>query len=91
MTRWRASAFAKGVLAGVFAAASAAAFSLSFNDALPPDTLARQIVAAMRDDEALAQVFMFGWKEWERGPEPNITDWITQRALGGVKVFGWNT
>ncbi|MDR0540065.1 MAG: glycoside hydrolase family 3 protein [Spirochaetaceae bacterium] len=66
-------------------------FAFSFNDAAPAEELAANIVNAMTDEEALSQVFMFGWKDWERGPEPAITLWIKERALGGVKVFGRNT
>jgi beta-N-acetylhexosaminidase len=65
--------------------------AISFNDDVPPEELAENILNAMTDEEALAQVFMFGWKEWMTGPEPAITEWISRRALGGVKVFGWNT
>ncbi|MDR2602419.1 MAG: glycoside hydrolase family 3 protein [Spirochaetaceae bacterium] len=70
---------------------SVSSFSLDFNDPENPEILARSIVEAMTDEEALAQLFMFGWKEWESGPEPAITEWIKRRNLGGVKVFGWNS
>ncbi len=43
----------------------------------------------MTDDEALAQIFMFGWAGSE--PSPLLTRWVTERELGSVKVFGWNT
>ncbi|MDR2490959.1 MAG: glycoside hydrolase family 3 protein [Spirochaetaceae bacterium] len=70
---------------------SAAAGALNFYDDVPAPELAGQIVGAMTDEEALAQIYMFGWKDWIRGPEPNIEEWITRRSIGGVKVFGWNT
>jgi len=64
-------------------------FALSFFDDAPPEELAAAIEKAMSDDEALAQVFMLGWVGAE--PSPLIMDWIRDRNIGGVKIFGWNT
>jgi len=64
-------------------------FSLSFFDDGAPEKLAVAIENAMSDDEALAQVFMLGWVGAE--PSPLIMDWIRDRNIGGVKIFGWNT
>jgi len=64
-------------------------FSLSFNDSGSPAQLAAAIESAMTDEQALAQVFMLGWVGAE--PSPLIMDWILQRNIGGVKIFGWNT
>ena len=61
----------------------------SFNDPRPPSELAEAIVNAMTDEQALAQVFMLGWVGEE--PSPLILEWIKQRNIGGVKIFGWNT
>jgi beta-N-acetylhexosaminidase len=63
--------------------------ALDFTDAVAPDELAVAIVSAMSDEEALAQTFMLGWIG--TAPSPLILDWIRQRRVGGVKVFGWNT
>jgi beta-N-acetylhexosaminidase len=65
------------------------AFSLSFFDDAPPEELAAVLETAMTDDQALAQVFMLGWVGAE--PSPLIMDWINDRNIGGVKIFGWNT
>jgi beta-N-acetylhexosaminidase len=65
--------------------------ALSFTDEQAPEALARELVQAMSDEEALAQVFMFGWRELEAGPSALIQAWIARRHIGGVKVFGWNT
>ncbi|MDR0289590.1 MAG: glycoside hydrolase family 3 protein [Treponema sp.] len=43
----------------------------------------------MTDDQALAQIFMLGWVGAE--PSPLIMDWVRDRNIGGVKIFGWNT
>jgi len=64
-------------------------FPLSFFDAGAPEELAASIEQAMSDDQALAQVFMLGWVGSE--PSSQIMDWIHDRNVGGVKIFGWNT
>ncbi|MCR5620689.1 MAG: glycoside hydrolase family 3 protein [Treponema sp.] len=53
------------------------------------EELSRAISERMTDEELLAQVFMFGWA----GAEPSVLlkRWVTERGLGSVKVFGWNT
>jgi len=43
----------------------------------------------MTDEQALAQTFMLGWVGSE--PSPLIMEWIRDRNIGGVKIFGWNT
>ena len=63
--------------------------SLSFSDNEAPEELAAAIEQAMNDDQALAQVFMLGWVGAE--PSPLIMDWIHERNIGGIKIFGWNT
>jgi beta-N-acetylhexosaminidase len=64
-------------------------FSLSFFDSGSPEELAAAIENAMTDEQALAQVLMFGWVGED--PSPLILDWIRIRNIGGVKIFGWNT
>ncbi|MDR2842218.1 MAG: glycoside hydrolase family 3 protein [Spirochaetaceae bacterium] len=69
-----------------------ALYPLNFNDNVPPTELAGQIVDAMSDEDALAQVFMFGWRDGASGaPLPLMQDWVSKRHIGAVKVFGWNT
>jgi beta-N-acetylhexosaminidase len=77
------------VFAFVLLSVSPLLFSLSFNDEGTPEELAAAIEQAMSDDQALAQVFMLGWVGAE--PSPLIMDWIRDRNIGGVKIFGWNT
>ncbi|MDR1902858.1 MAG: glycoside hydrolase family 3 protein [Treponema sp.] len=64
-------------------------FTADFTSSGNPEELARLIVNSMSDEQALAQTFMFGWTG--AGPSPLILDWIRERNIGGVKVFGWNT
>ncbi|MCA1950338.1 MAG: glycoside hydrolase family 3 protein, partial [Treponema sp.] len=54
-----------------------------------PNELAAKLLAAMSDEEALAQTFMLGWVGAD--PSPAIMDWIQKRRIGGIKIFGWNT
>ncbi|WP_461255174.1 glycoside hydrolase family 3 protein [Treponema sp. R80B11-R83G3] len=68
---------------------SFSAFSLNFNDYGAPSELAAAIESAMTDEQALAQIFMIGWVGEETNPL--IIDWINQRNIGGVKIFGWDT
>jgi len=70
-------------------ATSIESFALSFNDSGTPSELAAKIEGAMTDEQALAQVFMLGWVGED--PSPLIMDWIRQRNIGSVKIFGWNT
>lgn len=60
-----------------------------FWDAKPDEELADAIVGRMTDEEKLAQILMFGWAGTE--PSPLVTDWVSKRSLGNVKIFGWNT
>jgi beta-N-acetylhexosaminidase len=68
---------------------AASVFPLSFADEGDAKELAAALVDAMSDEEALAQTFMLGWVGAE--PSPLILDWIRDRHIGGVKIFGWNT
>ena len=55
----------------------------------PAEELADFLLSKMSDEEKLAQIFMFGWA----GEEPSVLlkQWISERGLGSVKIFGWNT
>ena len=70
-------------------------FSLSFagegdqQDQANTGDLAFRLTEGMSDEQALAQTFMLGWVGAE--PSPLIMDWIRNRNIGGVKIFGWNT
>jgi beta-N-acetylhexosaminidase len=64
-------------------------FSLSFNGTGDINELALRLTNEMSDEQALAQTFMLGWVGAE--PSPLIMDWIRNRNIGGVKIFGWNT
>ncbi|MDR1899516.1 MAG: glycoside hydrolase family 3 protein [Treponema sp.] len=76
-------------LSRAFPAGFPAGSPAGFGDPGDPEELAAAMVAAMSDEEALAQTFMLGWVGAE--PSPLIMDWIRNRGIGGVKIFGWNT
>jgi beta-N-acetylhexosaminidase len=65
------------------------AFPQDFDSPGEAEALAAALVAAMSDEEALAQTFMLGWVG--AAPSPLIMDWIRDRHIGGIKIFGWNT
>jgi beta-N-acetylhexosaminidase len=65
------------------------AHSGDFDSPEPPEVLAARILERMTDEQALAQTFMLGWVGAE--PSPLIMDWIWDRGIGGIKIFGWNT
>lgn len=80
-----ASAFLGAVLFFVVGVNSQA---VSFWDDLPDEELLDALLAAMPDEDIIAQTFMVGWVG--QAPSPEVIEWITERNLGGVKVFGWN-
>ena len=77
----------------IFSAAGKSLFaqngSIDFWTNMPHEQLAKELTDRMDDEELLAQILMFGWA----GAEPSdlLNSWVTQRGLGSVKVFGWNT
>ncbi len=60
-----------------------------FWSSYPSEDLADFLVSRMSDEELLSQILMFGWA----GAEPSelLIQWVYERGLGSVKVFGWNT
>jgi beta-N-acetylhexosaminidase len=83
-----------GVLASVLLFAGQLAgplFAENFTANGAPEELARVLAGELSDEDALAQTFMFGWRDIGSGPSELIQQWITRRHIGGVKVFGWNT
>ena len=63
--------------------------NIDFWSDYPNDVLAEIITQRMTNEELLAQILMFGWSGAE--PTPLLNAWVEDRALGSVKVFGWNT
>ena len=63
--------------------------NIDFWSDYPSDILAQAIVDRMEEEELLSQVLMFGWAGVE--PSALLNSWVSERGLGSVKVFGWNT
>ena len=63
--------------------------NIDFWSDYPNDVLAEILIQRMTNEELLAQILMFGWSGAE--PTPLLNAWVEDRALGSVKVFGWNT
>jgi len=49
---------------------------------------ARALLEGLTDEEVLGQIFMMAYPGTE--PPALLYRWIEGRALGGIKVFGWN-
>lgn len=50
--------------------------------------LVEELLGSMSPEERVAQLLMVSWAD--SAPTPEIMRWITERSLGGIKVFGWN-
>jgi beta-N-acetylhexosaminidase len=80
---------AKGLVVIAFLLFSAGRIpALSFQDPGDPAVIAARISDAMTEEELLGQVFFLGWQGV--GPSPDILRWISDREIGGVKIFPRN-
>ncbi len=52
------------------------------------DQLIEKLLSEMDDEQLLAQTFMLGYMGGE--PSSEILEWIREKEIGGVKIFGWN-
>jgi len=50
--------------------------------------LAAELAGDMDDTELLGQLFLLGY--FGRHPSPEILEWIRDKKIGGIKIFGWN-
>lgn len=73
----------------LFSFAQNTSSDITFWSDIPDEQLANMLINRMSDEELLAQILMFGWAGQE--PSDLLNSWVTQRGLGSVKVFGWNT
>ncbi len=63
-------------------------FSIDFNTDLPSRELAEALVDDMSDVELIGQILMLGYQGDTASPA--IMEWITEKKIGSIKVFGWN-
>ncbi|MCA1754340.1 MAG: glycoside hydrolase family 3 protein [Spirochaeta sp.] len=54
----------------------------------PVDDIVESILSELSSEEMVGQVFLLGWQG--EAPSSAIMNWIRQRNIGGVKIFGWN-
>ena len=59
-----------------------------FSDNKNPEKLAKQIISNMTDIEILGQTLMFGYQGEK--PDSYLLEWIEEKKLGAVKIFGRN-
>jgi len=59
-----------------------------FFDNTEPDILIQQIISEMDNTELLGQVMLLGY--YGLDPSEDILHWISNKKIGGVKIFGWN-
>ncbi len=62
--------------------------AVSFYDKTDQTERINTIVASMDNTELLGQVMMLGF--FGTTPSKTILSWISNRNIGGVKLFGWN-
>ena len=62
---------------------------INFWSDMEDEALADELIKRMSDSELLSQIFMFGWAGAE--PSPLLIQWVSDRGLGSIKIFGWNT
>ncbi len=62
---------------------------LHFWSDYPHNVLADELINRMTDEELLAQMYMFGWTG--QFPTESVINWVEERGIGSVKLFGWNT
>ena len=52
------------------------------------DTVLRHLISDMNDEQLLGQMMLFGYMGGS--PSDEILEWIEDREIGGIKIFGWN-
>ena len=69
---------------------SAAVYSepLDFFSDHPDGEIISSIADNMSSSQLAGQTLMFGY--WGEEPSDEILEWISERHIGGIKIFGWN-
>ena len=69
---------------------SAAVYSepINFFSEKPDTEIIRNITDNMSSSQLAGQILMFGY--WGEEPSEEILEWISERNIGGIKIFGWN-
>lgn len=59
-----------------------------FFDDTETDILIKQLIAEMDSTDLLGQVMLIGY--FGLDPSEDVLNWISDKKIGGVKIFGWN-
>jgi len=59
-----------------------------FWDEIPEEVLLEELLSEMTDEQMLAQMLLLGYMGGT--PSDEIMDWIAEKEIGGIKIFGWN-
>ncbi|MDC7228610.1 MAG: glycoside hydrolase family 3 protein [Spirochaetales bacterium] len=62
--------------------------SPDFWSSKPDNEILNYLMSEMDDEQLLAQLMLLGYMGGS--PSDEIMDWITEKEIGGVKIFGWN-
>lgn len=54
----------------------------------PEEVRLQQLMSEMSDEQLLGQMLLLGYMGGS--PSAEIMDWISEKEIGGVKIFGWN-
>lgn len=76
------------LLLTLFSAGPLSAQKVTFWSDMPKDELLEALLSEMTDADKLGQCFLLGYAS--RDMNPDIEEWIREKNLGGVKIFGWN-
>ena len=59
-----------------------------FFDKKEAEPLINEIITNMTDTDLLGQLFLLGY--YGLDPSDDIIEWIADKRIGGIKIFGWN-
>ncbi|MBI9105199.1 MAG: glycoside hydrolase family 3 protein [Spirochaetales bacterium] len=59
-----------------------------FWDDYPEEEQLSRLMAGMTDEQLLAQMLLLGYMGGT--PSIEILEWISEKEIGGIKIFGWN-
>ena len=62
--------------------------SPNFYDERDSEFLIDEIIRSMSDENLIGQVLMLGFMGDQ--PSDEIMKWVSERKIGGIKIFGWN-
>jgi beta-N-acetylhexosaminidase len=76
------------ILMTLLSAAEISAEKLSFFSPESDEKIISTITGSMSSSQLAGQILMFGY--WGEEPSEEILNWISDKNIGGIKIFGWN-